>query len=154
MKDNEVDKISLDEVTKTFDASGLVLNELASEITQLEIKFGSSSKLAKAKRTQLNTLRQLYDKTLKYINYLRSLNHAMYTEFTAMELARFQKETGLPISKIMGLAGHDPTEWQAVDELDAKINRIKEVLQIPEVLSPEFETFIEVLRKGSPTDTL
>lgn len=143
---NDTDKQLLAEITKVFDTSAQVLVDLNEEIvTHIEPKFGTAGALTKKKREQLDTLRGLYDKSLNYINYLRDLNHKMYTEFMTTELLRYQKQTGLPISKIMELAGRDPGKWREVDEWDAKIKRIKEMLNIPEELNAEFEEYIKAL---------
>lgn len=142
---NETDKNLLGEVERAFDKSALMLNELLSEIVSVKEKYGSESSLFKKKNEQLNTLRDLHDKTLNYINTLREANSAMSTEFIGYELMRVQRETGIPISKIVQLAGGDPAQWQRVDQLDAVVNKVKVKLNIREE-SNGLECLIELLR--------
>lgn len=147
---NLIDKDNLAEVTAVFDAAVITLNELAQEIVTIEAKYGTKSALLAAKKTQLAHLRNLYDKTLKYINYLRELNQSMYTEFMVAELMRVKEESGLPFEHIAHLAGMNPEPWRKMDEWDNILKRVATKLDIPipQYLSPEesLEKLIETLK--------
>jgi hypothetical protein len=144
---NDQDKQFQEDITKIFDRSGAVLAEMQAELFEILNKYGTESKLLKRKTQQFEQVRELYDKSLTYINYLRQLNHSMYIEFMSEELVRHSRETGLPISKVAALAGQDPTPWKAVDEWDERLQRIRTRLQIPEDRY-DLERFIERLKGG------
>jgi hypothetical protein len=146
-KVNEEDKRLLLEITKTFDASAMVISELAEEIVKLRSQYGERSKFVEVKKSQLAQVRQLYDQALNYINYLRTLNVNMAAEFHVQELVRYHKETGLPYSRIAELIGDNDPLWKQVDDWDAKIKRIKTNLNIPPELDEEFYAWIEERRK-------
>jgi hypothetical protein len=148
---NETDKKLFGEICSVYDRAALTLTDTANELLELEIKFGSGSSLVKKRKEQLQDLRRLYDGTLSYINYLRELNNNMYIEFWAKELFRHQRETGLPVSKIMDLAGQGSEQWKKIDELDDLINLVREKVGPAAEVNNEFEDFINALREGSPS---
>lgn len=119
------DKELLSRQMSTLDASAIVLQQLAQEILQIEEKYGTKSKLLEKKKDQLKKLRELYDNSLDYINFLRTHNLAMYSEFMMAEVIRHSRDTGMPVSKIMSLCGDDSGVWQSVDKLDTLISDLK-----------------------------
>lgn len=127
---NETDKQFYEEVRRSFDAAALTLNELAAEILQCETKFGRESSITKKKIEQLQALRSLYDSSLKYINYLRDLNHQMYNEVICRELERHKRETGLSYAQLAELAGWDTERWERVDKFDDIIQAAKAKLKV------------------------
>ncbi len=143
--ENEKDKALFNEIGKVYDSSALIINDLVQEIATLETKYGTASKIVEKKRLQLAQLRALYDKTLNYINYLRELNHNMYTDFMMSELLRHQKETGLRFQNIATLAGWDAEKWKDVDKWEQVIRNAKVVLNVED--TDEFDTFIELIKK-------
>lgn len=141
---NETDKHLYQGVEKSFDAAAVTLNSLAAELLQLENKYGTGSSLLKKKRDQFNTLRAVYDQSLKYINYLRDLNDRLVQEGVSRDLMRHKRETGLPYETIAELAGWPPGNWNKLDKIDQVLQDAGKSLGIPE--DESFESFINLLR--------
>lgn len=144
---NETDKKAFEVVSRTFDRSAMVLNKLAEDIIYIENNYGIKSKAALEKREQLIILRDLYDHTLGYINYLRKINLLQAQEFLVAEITQQQKNTGLTFRKIADLANGklgNPGDWDKVDNWHRKITSIKEALQLSNDID-ELDQFIKSL---------
>lgn len=143
---NEREKQLYQDVERSFDASAVTLNELAAEMLQIESKYGRESALLKKKTDQLKTLRDLSDKTLTYINYLRNLNDRMYQEVITRDLERHRRETGLSYAQIAELAGlTDPERWATLDKHEKILQEARAKFGILDE-EGSLETFLQALR--------
>jgi hypothetical protein len=151
---NETDKQAYESITSTFDKAAQALQELANDCIQTENKLGSASKIAQKKFEQLNAFRRMYDDAIKYINYLRQLNHDMYNEFMAIEFDRWCQEMGLPPSKLAEMAGLDPKKYETHDKIYRLAEELKKKTGTPDFLERQmrFEDFLKSMRGGSPSD--
>lgn len=109
-----------DDLKKSFDSIVLLVNELQEEKTQIEIKFGLTSKLRQRKHAQQQTIKHFYRTTLDYINIMRDTIFRMGINYRAMELIAMQKETGLSWAKVATLIDFKDTDMiKKLDEIDA-----------------------------------
>lgn len=141
---NDKDKALFNEIEKVYNNAARHLQLLQEKQTELEKKFGPSSRITQDGHANISMYRILYDKTLDYINFLRELNASMYENLIGAELMRLRSETGLPYANIAKLAGIDPEKWAALDRIDSKVKKIKELVGD----TSEFDTFISWMRDG------
>jgi hypothetical protein len=143
---NKIDKQKFDDLSKVYDDSANILKELASEVTDISVKYGTSSLLTKRKKNQLEIFIKLYDKTLDYINYLRDLNHSMYNELLYSELTTVEEKTGLPTHKILHLSGASEAQCNHVKKISDLISRVKAEMDYTENTAQELQTLVNKLK--------
>lgn len=141
---NEKDKALFIEIEKVYDNAARQIQLLAEKQIELETKFGISSQITQGGHANLQMYRILYDKTLHYINFLRELNAGMYENLVTAELMRHKAETGLPYANIATLAGLDPERWAALDKIEEKVKKVKELTGD----TSEFSAFISWMKDG------
>ncbi len=122
------DKDLFTDIEKCYDSAAMTINRMTESIIDLEVKFGQSSKIVQKRREEVDRFRELYDKTLDYINLLREHNDELYKGFVGLELIRIKHESGLPYANIATLAGADPEPWRKLDDIDGQLKKLKHAL--------------------------
>ena len=115
-------------VQACFDRTALTLNEMAADYLKTEEKFGTDSKVSKIKRGQLTTVKEFYDATLSYINFLRDQNSQMYNDFKAREFTLMCKVSGLTCGQMARLLNYpNPERWDVSDKLQQVIDNVNRI---------------------------
>lgn len=111
-------------LAKTFDEALIVILDLETEAMSLIERFGTESKLVRAKCEQLRKLKALHAQALDYINFLRDYAHKLTINYKVMELFAMKHDTGLPWEKVARLLGWNTEQFKKLDDIDPLFRKI------------------------------
>lgn len=119
-----------DDVVRAYDAAVVIIQDIQSEADEISFKFGTSSKLFKRKQAQVDGLKAFYKDSSMFINSINSLARLLQTNYVAMQVILFQKETGMPFNKVCDVLKVPMSEEQiiSVTAADKIISDLRELI--------------------------
>jgi hypothetical protein len=112
-----------EDLRRSFDAAILVINALKEEADSIAVKFGTSSKIYKAKLAQVDTLRAFYGSAAAAIERLTNFSIKVGASAIALDIEVMQVRHGLSFRQASDILGVIFSEDKilAVEAVDAII---------------------------------
>lgn len=135
------------QIENLYNRAARIIIELNEELSDLTIKFGSTSRLVARKALQLNTLIELHDETKE--EYYRLVNIALLSRAlnNYKDIVIMQNETGLPWAKVAKLLGYAEDWGKDIQTIDDKVK--EHHVKLREILGEDYETRLnDIIRNG------